>query len=62
LAPSLFRLPYPGSKVTLDARELVLVVGTEADHVEAPELAAWIIENRRLPPRRPENWREFAAY
>ena len=45
-AVALFAAPYPGSKVTLDARELALVVGTEADHVEAPELAAWIIENR----------------
>lgn len=38
--------PYPGSRVTLDAKELALIVGSEADHVEAPELAAWIIEGR----------------
>jgi rhodanese-related sulfurtransferase len=45
-AVALFAAPYPGSKVTLDAKELALIVGTEADHVEAPELAAWIIEGR----------------
>jgi len=45
-ALALFAAPYPGSRVTLDARELALVVGTEVDHVEAPELAAWIIESR----------------
>jgi rhodanese-related sulfurtransferase len=38
--------PYPGSKVTLDAKELALVVGTEADRIEATELAAWIIASR----------------
>ena len=38
--------PYPGSKVTLDARELALIVGTAADRIEATELAAWIIESR----------------
>jgi len=62
-AVALFAAPYPGSKVTLDARELALVVGTEADHVEAPELATWIIENRadyRLVDLRTE--REFAVY
>lgn len=62
-AVALFAAPYPGSKVTLDARELALVVGTEADHVEAPELATWIIENRadyRLVDLRTE--REFATY
>jgi rhodanese-related sulfurtransferase len=45
-AVALFASPYPGNKVTLDAKELALVVGTEADHVEVPELAAWIIEGR----------------
>jgi len=62
-AVALFAAPYPGSKVTLDAKELALVVGTEADHVEAPELAAWIIENRadyRLIDLRSEV--EFAQY
>ena len=62
-AVALFAAPYPGSKVTLDARELALVVGTEADHVEAQELAAWIIESRadyRLVDLRTEA--EFAQY
>ena len=62
-AVALFAAPYPGTKVTLDAKELALVVGTEADHVEAPELAAWIIENRadyRLIDLRSEA--EFARY
>jgi hypothetical protein len=45
-AAALFASPYPGSKVTLDAKELSLIVASEADHVEAPELAAWIIEGR----------------
>ncbi len=38
--------PYPGSQVTLNAKELAMIVASEADHVEAPELAAWIIEGR----------------
>jgi rhodanese-related sulfurtransferase len=62
-AVALFAAPYPGSKVSLDAKELALVVGTEADHVEAPELAAWIIESRadyRLLDLRTEA--EFAQY
>jgi len=62
-AAALFASPYPGSKVTLDAKDLALVVGTEADHVEAPELAAWIIESRadyRLVDLRTEG--EFAQY
>jgi rhodanese-related sulfurtransferase len=45
-AVALFARPYPGSKVTLDAKALALAVGTEADHVEAQELAAWIVEGR----------------
>lgn len=45
-AGALLASPYPGSKVTLDARELALVVGTAADRIEATELAAWIIESR----------------
>ena len=62
-AVALFAAPYPGSKVSLDAKELALVIGTEADHVEAPELAAWIIESRadyRLVDLRTEA--EFAQY
>jgi uncharacterized protein len=45
-AAALFASPYPGTRVTLDAKELALIVGTEADHVEATELAAWIIAGR----------------
>jgi rhodanese-related sulfurtransferase len=62
-AVALVAAPYPGSKVTLGAKELALIVGTEADHVEAPELAAWIIESRadyRLIDLRSEA--EFAQY
>jgi len=62
-AAALFATPYAGSRVTLDAKALALVVGTEADHVEAPELAAWIIEGRadyRLVDLRTEA--EFAQY
>lgn len=62
-ALALFAAPYPGSKVTLDARELALVVGTAADQVAAHELAAWIIESRadyRLIDLRTEA--EFARY
>ncbi len=62
-AVALFASPYQGSKVTLDAKDLALVVGSEADHVEAPELAAWIIESRadyRLVDLRTEA--EFAQY
>jgi rhodanese-related sulfurtransferase len=62
-AVALVAAPYPGSKVTLDAKELALVVGTEADHVEAPELAAWIIQGRadyRLLDLRSDA--EFAQY
>ena len=62
-AIALFAAPYPGTKVTLDAKDLALAVGTEADHVEASELAAWIIESRadyRLVDLRTEA--EFAQY
>ena len=62
-AVALFATPYPGSRVTLDAKELALAVGTESDHVEAPELAAWVIESRadyRLVDLRSEA--EFAQY
>jgi len=62
-AIALFATPYPGSSVTLDAKELALAVAKEADHVEAPELAAWIIESRadyRLIDLRSEA--EFAQY
>jgi rhodanese-related sulfurtransferase len=45
-AVALLASPYRGSTVTIDAKALALIVGTEADHVEAPTLAAWIIEGR----------------
>lgn len=45
-AVALAAKPYPGSRVTLDARELARIVSQEADHVEAPELAAWVVESR----------------
>jgi rhodanese-related sulfurtransferase len=45
-AIALLAVPYPGNTVTLSPKELALIVGTEADHVEAQELAAWIIEGR----------------
>ena len=45
-AVALAATPYPGSRVTLDARELALVVSREADHVECTELAAWVVESR----------------
>jgi hypothetical protein len=62
-AIALFATPYPGSSVTLDAKEFALAVAKEADHVEAPELAAWIIESRadyRLIDLRSEA--EYAQY
>jgi rhodanese-related sulfurtransferase len=55
--------PHPGGRVTLDARELALVVSRGADRVAAPELAAWIVEGRgdyRLIDLRAET--EFAQY
>jgi rhodanese-related sulfurtransferase len=62
-AVALLATPYAGGRVTLDARELALVVSREADHVEAPELAAWVVEGRadyRLIDLRTEA--EFAQY
>lgn len=62
-AIAIFAVPYPGSTVTLDAREFALVIGGEADRVDAPELASWIIESRadyRLIDLRSEA--EFAQY
>ncbi len=38
--------PYSGNKVTLDTKELSLIVEKELDHVKAEELADWIIQNR----------------
>ena len=36
--------PYQGHKVTLDTKELAVLVSGEVDHVTSQELAAWIIE------------------
>jgi len=38
--------PYRGSKVTLDTVELAGIVQKEADHVEASDLADWIIQGK----------------
>ncbi|MGE5199014.1 MAG: rhodanese-like domain-containing protein [Rhodospirillaceae bacterium] len=62
-AVALFAAPYPGNSVTLNPKELALVVGTRADEVGAQELAAWIIAGRadyRLIDLRTEA--EFAQY
>jgi hypothetical protein len=45
-AIAIFAAPYQGNAVTLDAKELALLVGREADHVDASELASSIIEGR----------------
>jgi rhodanese-related sulfurtransferase len=55
--------PYPGSRVTIDARELALIVSRGADRIEPASLAAWIVEGRadyRLIDLRPEA--EYAQY
>lgn len=62
-AVAMFAQPYQGGKVTLNATELALAIGTEADHVEALDLASWIIESRadyRLIDLRTDP--EFAQY
>jgi rhodanese-related sulfurtransferase len=38
--------PLPSPVVSVDTRELALLVQREADHVTAQELAAWIVEGR----------------
>lgn len=38
--------PYRGSSVTLDAKELALIVDKTVDHVSAEELADWIIQGK----------------
>jgi rhodanese-related sulfurtransferase len=45
-AVALAATPYPGGRVTLDARALALTIGQEADHVAPADLAAWIVESR----------------
>ncbi len=62
-AIAVFVVPYPGNAVTLDAKEIAVEIGREADRVEASELASWIIEGRaayRLIDLRGEA--EFAQY
>lgn len=55
--------PYRGHRVTLDTRELAVMVGTEVDHVTPQTLAGWIIagatDYRLIDLRSPE---EFARY
>ncbi|MBI5060408.1 rhodanese-like domain-containing protein [candidate division KSB1 bacterium] len=38
--------PYRGTRVSLDMKELGLIVQNETDHISAPELADWIIQGR----------------
>jgi len=45
-AVALVSQPHRGPFVTLDARELALVVEQEVDHVTPSELATWIVEGR----------------
>jgi len=40
---AIFGNPYRGHVVTLDTRELAIIVGSEIDHVDSAELADWII-------------------
>ncbi len=55
--------PYRGHRVTLDTRELAVIVGTEVDHVTPQTLAGWIIagatDYRLIDLRSPA---EFARY
>jgi rhodanese-related sulfurtransferase len=46
LAAAFAGSPYRGGTVTLDATELAGIVGSEADHVDATDLADWIIQGR----------------
>jgi rhodanese-related sulfurtransferase len=55
--------PYKGSKVTLDSKELALIVQKEVDHVSVEDLADWIIQGKadyRLIDLRSE--KEFNEY
>lgn len=38
--------PYRGSRTTVDAKELGLIVDKEVDHVKVDELADWIIQGK----------------
>jgi rhodanese-related sulfurtransferase len=58
-----FSTPHRGPVVTLDTRELALIVEKEVDHVTPPELAGWIVQGRsdyRLIDLRAES--DYAAY
>jgi rhodanese-related sulfurtransferase len=55
--------PYRGSRTTVDAKELGLIVDTEVDHVKVEELADWVIQGKadfRLLDLRSE--KEFNEY
>lgn len=55
--------PSPGSKATVSAKELGVLVQREVDHVDAAELADWIIKGKsdfRLIDTRAE--KDFADY
>lgn len=55
--------PYRGSDVKLDTKELAAIVESKVDHVQVPELADWIIQNKtdfRLIDLRTE--KEFNDY
>jgi rhodanese-related sulfurtransferase len=45
-ALALFSVPHRGPVVTLDTRELALIVEKEVDHVTPSELAGWIVQGR----------------
>ena len=60
---ALFSVPHRGPVVTLDTRELALIVEKEVDHVTPSELAAWIVQGRsdyRLVDLRAAS--DYAAY
>jgi hypothetical protein len=38
--------PYAGTRTSLDARELAMIVEGRVDHVTAPELADWIMQGQ----------------
>jgi rhodanese-related sulfurtransferase len=62
-ALALFSTPHRGPVVTLDTRELALIVEKEVDHVTPPELAGWIVQGRsdyRLIDLRAES--DYATY
>ena len=55
--------PYTGNTVTLDTKELALIVEKELDHVKAEDLADWIIQNcsdyRLLDLRSEKDYSEY---